>query len=445
MTAIPRRVGPVSSVPLSRRVRDLLRSVVAVLLRPAVVVSRPVVSLWARPRPQAHLRLAAGTHAEHDPGASRDPGIPNQAHEPGRRSAGAGRSPRATTTTGIESGRARRAARDEPPFSTVRVEPSFGPRAYAQTFAALQVPPSAKLLDLTAARMLSADVFGQLARAWTAPADAVPRLGILVSFERWVMLRDTAIAALQPLARRGIQIEIFYVEQAFGVQLPVWFAHGQVVHNVQAAIATLVACWQPSAIWPAVIDTLTEMVRAHTCADERPALLTEIAGLALSCGGADQAATLAREALGALPLTPSATRSQALRELGAALLSRGQTAAGLASLDQAIESAVAARAPAIGASALCQRGLYALNHGDYPGAERRFRGAIDLLSPATSRRPLLAHAHHSLAIALMQQDHSDAEHHARVALALRGDPESHLAEQDRLLLARLREARADLN
>jgi ATP/maltotriose-dependent transcriptional regulator MalT len=194
-----------------------------------------------------------------------------------------------------------------------------------------------------------------------------------------------------------------------------------------------------------VIDTLTQLVRAHTGTDERPALLTEVAGLALSCGGADQAATLAREALGALPPTPSATRSQALRELGAALLSQGQTAAGLASLDRAIEIAAAARATAIGASALCQRGLYALNHGDYPGAERRFRGAIDLLSPATGRRPLLAHAHHSLAVAPMQQDHSDAEHHARVALALRGDPDSHLAEEDRLLLARLREARADLN
>jgi hypothetical protein len=292
MTANPRHVGPaVPGVWLSRRVRDLLRSIVAVMLCPAMVVSRPVVSLLARHRPRARLRLAAGTHAER---AAYDPGAPNPAREPGRRSAGASWQPRATAPTGIGNARVSRAASAEPPFSTVRVGPAFSPRAYAQTFAALQVPPSAKLLDLTAARMLSADLFEQLARAWTAPSDAVPRLGILVSFERWVMLRDTAVAALQPLARRGIKIEIFYAEQAFGVQLPVWFAHGQVVHNVQAAIATLVARWQPATIWPAVIDTLTQLVRAHTGTDERPALLTEVAGLALSCGGADQAATLAR-------------------------------------------------------------------------------------------------------------------------------------------------------
>jgi tetratricopeptide (TPR) repeat protein len=335
--------------------------------------------------------------------------------------------------------------RHRPRFSTVRVDRDFGPRSYASTFAALQVPPSAKLLDLVPARLLSADVFARLAEAWTAPPDAVPRLGILLSFERWVMLAETAVAALGPLAARGVKIEVFYAEQASDRALTAWFAHGQVVHDVAAAIAMLTARWQPSAIWPAVIETLTRLARTHSGVAELPVRLTEIAGLVLSCGDAERAAALAREALYYLPAVPSTPRSQALRELGAALLGLGHTAAGLAFLDQAIGMAAAANAPGIGASALCQSGLHALNHGDYPSAERRFRAAIELLAPTTGRRHLLALAHHHLAIALMHQGKGEAEHHARTALELRPDPDSHLAEQDRILLSKLCEVRAEAN
>ena len=45
----------------------------------------------------------------------------------------------------------------------------------------------------------------------------------------------------------------------------------------------------------------------------------------------------------------------------------------------------------------------------------------------------------SLAVALMHQGRPGAEYHARTALALRPDQESHLAERDRILLAKLRE------
>jgi ATP/maltotriose-dependent transcriptional regulator MalT len=189
-----------------------------------------------------------------------------------------------------------------------------------------------------------------------------------------------------------------------------------------------------------VIDTLCRLARAHTSAAELPGLVTQLAALALSCGGAVEAATLAREALYYLPETPTATRCQALRELGTALICQEQTSAGLAILDQAFTMAAQAKAPDIGASALCHSGLCALNHGDYAGAERRFRRAIAMLSP-TRRRHLLALAHHSLAVALMHQRSPEAEDHARTALALRPDPDSHLAEEDRLLLAKLRELR----
>ena len=165
------------------------------------------------------------------------------------------------------------------------------------------------------------------------------------------------------------------------------------------------------------------------------ARLTDVAELALSCGGETQAETLAREALYYLSDAACATRSKALRVLGAALIAQGQTEAGSATLEQAISMAVDARAPAIEASALCQYGLLALNHGDPVSAEGRFRRAIELLAPSPH---LLAIAHHHLALALVHHDRREAEHHAQKALALRSDQDSHLAEADRVLLARLR-------
>jgi tetratricopeptide (TPR) repeat protein len=331
-------------------------------------------------------------------------------------------------------------------FWIIRAEPEFRPRDYASTFAALQLPWSAKLFDLTPARLISADLFDQLAAAWTAPPDVVPRLGILLSFERWVMLRETIAVALQPLAVRGVRVGIFYDEQAWGGGLATWFSHGELVHNVPAVIDTLAHRWHPSSLWPLVIDTLALLARTYTATAELPALLTEIAGLALSCGGAVQATTLAREALYHLPeMPPSATRGKALRELGAALIGRGQIAAGVAHLDEAIAVAAEIQDPRLGASALAQSGLCALNHGDYPNAEWRFRAAIVLLSPSPWQPHLLAQAHHSLAVALMHQGSDEAEHHAVTALELRLDPQSHLAEEDRILLSRLRDARTYLN
>lgn len=290
--------------------------------------------------------------------------------------------------------------------------------------------------------MLSIDVFERLAAAWTAPADTVPRLGIVLSFERWVMLHEAALAALRPVAERGVRVEVFYDEQT--PHLAAWFAHGQVVHNPRAVIATLARRWHPSERWPEVIMELTRLVRANAGGDELPALLVDIADLALSCGGADHASTLAREAIYYLRPSPSATRGQALRVQGTALMTQGQIVAGLRLMDEAIAVAARAAAPSVGASALCQSGLCVLNHGDYAGAERRFRRAIELLT-STHRQQLRALAHHSLAVALMHQGKDEAEHHARAALALRTDPTSHVAEEDRLLLQRLCEVNPQIN
>jgi ATP/maltotriose-dependent transcriptional regulator MalT len=265
----------------------------------------------------------------------------------------------------------------------------------------------------------------------------------LLSFERWVLLGNTALTALQALAARGIRVNVFYAEQASAGYLVEWFVHGQFVHNVPAAIATLIENWHPSESSPLVLDMLARLARANHSTAEVPRLVTQIAALALSCGDATRAATYAREALLYMPETPNASRCEAMRALGTALIGQGQTEKGLDLLDQARTLAAQAKVPDVEASALCHNGLYALNHGDYSDAEQRFRGAIELLSIDCRRRHLLALAHHNLAIALMYQRHPGAEHHAEAALALRTDPDSHLAEQDRLLLAKLRERRGD--
>jgi len=442
-----RAPAPKPEAGLSRRLIAVVRGVVAAVLRPAMAVSFPRVGGSTSKRGHARLGLAAGSQVNYLPTAANEPAASSAPGHDTSAPAGppVGPAPCPPTATNAADVPGAATKRDEL-FWIVRVEPEFRPRDYAPTFAALQLPWSAKLFDLTPARLLSTDLFEELAAAWTAPTGVVPRLGILLSFERWVMLRETVAAALQPLAAHGVRVGIFYDEQAWGGGLSTWFSHGRLVHNVPAVIETLTHRWEPSALWPLVIDTLAVLARANTSTAELPALLTEIAGLALSCGGAEHATRLTREALDYLPeMPPSATRGRALRELGTALIGRGHIAAGLAHLDQAIAVAVEVQDPGLGASALAQSGLCALNHGDFPNAEWRFRAAIGLLSPPAWRPHLLAQAHHSLAVALMHQGSDEAEHHAVTALALRLDPQSHLAEEDRILLSMLRDARMQLN
>lgn len=418
----------------SGRLAGLLRSILAAMLSPAMVLSMPLVNLVGRQRRRAQRWRATGLSLV--PGrADVSPSWPGTAPKSGSTER---RGP-AVTVAGAELPPGV-TVRDDGRFSTVRVESTFNPRLYGTVFALLQVPLRYKLLDLTPATVIVCDLFERLAAAWTAEPGTVPRLGILLSFDRWVLLRENALRALQPIAANGVKIEVFYAEQAEAGRLDAWFSHGQLVHNIPAAIQTLVTRWHPSANWSTVIETLARLARAHSLAVEVPELLTHLAALALSCGGSVQAATLATEALHRLPHTPSATRSRALRELGAALLGQGQTETGLALLDEAIAVAAAAQDVTSGATALCQSGMYALNHEDFANAETRFRRAIELLRPAR-RGDLLAQAHHNLAVALMELGSDEAEHHAATALALRPDKSSPLAEEDRILLGRMREAR----
>ena len=164
---------------VSRRLIDAIRGVVAALLHPVTAISFPVVSFVARRRKRAGLRLPAGSQAARVFGAARASGPSS----PPWHSTGDAEYPRLDPAlrTVVPIGRAH--AHTSAPTKhkevvwIIRVEPVFRPRDYARTFTALQLPMSAKLLDLTPARLICADLFDRLAGAWTAPPGTVPRLG----------------------------------------------------------------------------------------------------------------------------------------------------------------------------------------------------------------------------------------------------------------------------
>ncbi|HEX3476719.1 MAG TPA: hypothetical protein VHT91_16950 [Kofleriaceae bacterium] len=218
-------------------------------------------------------------------------------------------------------------------FSVVRVGPQFGPALYAKMSEVLQAPPrSGRLLDLASARFVSPDVFERLVVAWTARRYAIPRLGILLKFESWVWLRNLALAALQPIAARGIRVGVFYEGQ--GDHLGSWFSGGEVVHDVAAAVAAVAARWRPSSISPFVLDELARLVHAYSRTDDLSRLLTDLGQLNLSCIRANRAEELAREVLYHLPPAPSQARRRALRLRADALIAQGNSEAGVLVLQQ---------------------------------------------------------------------------------------------------------------
>jgi tetratricopeptide (TPR) repeat protein len=177
-----------------------------------------------------------------------------------------------------------------------------------------------------------------------------------------------------------------------------------------------------------------------------PDMLLELAAIARAFPGADgaeQAAVHARGALSWVGEELSATRCRALRAVAAAIMSLGQTEAGLALLQTAITTAAMLRDPIEEASALADLGFHALRRGHAARAEVRFRAALELLSSADPPY-LRATLHHDLALALHAQrkEADEAEHHATIALSLRWDPGSQIAREDRALIALIYARRA---
>jgi tetratricopeptide (TPR) repeat protein len=288
-------------------------------------------------------------------------------------------------------------------------------------------------------------LFERLATAWRAPRDTVPRLGILLDYERWTVLRNVAARRLQPLVDQGVAVEMFYAQQVD--TLPGWFAGGEVRHDhLRDVIHWLRTQWCPGPIWPTVLSRTSSLVQAFARVDAAPDMLLDLAAIARSFGGtegSEQAAKHARTALLWVGAQPSRVRCRALRTLAVAMLAQGQREAALALLDTAIKTAAVLQDPIEEASALSEIGIHEFQCGHHARSEARFRAALTLL-PGDGPAYLRATLHHALALALVEQgkDAEQAEYHASTALGLRWDRGSQLASEDIALIARIRAQRA---
>jgi hypothetical protein len=331
-----------------------------------------------------------------------------------------------------------------PDVDCLDADPELTERHYPTVCALLQLGPHSKLLDLRAAKVVKLELFEQLAAAWKAPAGTVPRLGIVLGYEHWAVLRNVAARKLKPILDEGVAVEWFYAQQIDSV--PSWFSHGDVQHDqIRTVLAWLRMRWRATASWPTVLGTTAMLVHAHAPDEDVPQLLLEICAIALSFGGkeaAEQAAGYARAALVWVGEAPSVPRCRALRLLATATVTKGEAEAGLALLSTAITTAMVVQDPIEEASALHQIGAHALGGKHFARAEVLFRRALALVSD-TDAPDLRATLHHDLAIALDAQDmrDDDAEHHATAALDLRSDKESRVARDDRALLERIRARR----
>jgi len=327
----------------------------------------------------------------------------------------------------------------------VEAEPELGERLDAAILARLQLGPRSKLLDLRAARLVKVALFERLASAWQAPRGTVARLGVLLDYERWIILRNVAARRLHPIVDRGVDVGIFYAQQADS--LDGWFSRGEACRDrLRDVIHWLRTKWRSSAVWPSVLSRTASLVQESGETDAVPEMLLELAAIARSfpgSEGAEQAAKHAGAALAWIGDQPSRVRCRALRATATATLALGQTEAGVALLETAFNTATVLGDPIEQASALAEIGFHLLRRGYHARAETRLRVALALLSdddPAYLRATL----HHDLALALVEQgrEPDEAELHVTAALNLRESPSSQLASEDIALIARIRAQRA---
>ena len=168
---------------LPRRIVDLLRTAIDALLAPAPR-ALPLLCTAASPAENAYAELPSQcAHAGEDQEHVRN----------------------AKSVIDVES-----------PFWGLQAPPDLVPASYPTIFSLLQRLPGPKLLDLTPVRLLSLDFFDALAASWTVSGAKVPRLALVLSFERWVMLFRPAIEALQPIVALGVEVVVAYQEQHTG-------------------------------------------------------------------------------------------------------------------------------------------------------------------------------------------------------------------------------------
>lgn len=328
----------------------------------------------------------------------------------------------------------------EPTCERVAVPHSLSWDDYAGIVAQLQLPGS-KVLDLTPADILRTDFFEALDDAWSASAETVPRLAIVMPFVRWAKLRSIALPRLQRMITSGIEITVLYQEQADDEGISRWLAGQPVPHRLPLVIGMLQLQSKRDSFLPLVIHALSSLVRDHAADTQAPALLIEVARLAQGDGdprNAELAATLAREALGRLPNAHSVERYEARCILGDALIAMGNDEQGLAALDVAVEDAVALSNQLLAATALYQGALHRLDRNEVDEASGKLFRAAELLDSKEHPEELARVLHGIATVCLRKYNLSEAELHATAALELRCNPHTSEAEQDRRLLAAIR-------
>jgi hypothetical protein len=341
--------------------------------------------------------------------------------------------------------RPRRRTQVAPPlFRRIEVEPDFHEGHYPLIVARLrstahnEPTASGTLLDLRA-RVVQLDLFEYLATTWQAAPGDVPRLGVVLDYELWALLRIGAERLLRPVADR--HVHVFYAQQE--QEIPEWFAHGKILHsNLRGVIAWLRQEWQqqPPAYWSKVLDATTLLIQSEAAYDEVPDLIVELVDIALSfedAAAADHASRYARAALHWAGTVPSPARCRALRSLAMTQLRIGDARAALLYLNTAIRDALMIGDRVEEVRALTELAGYSVRDNNLARAENQLRRAYELLTPEAPAA-LRATVCRGLADVRNQQGLNDdeTERHAVAALLL-DDEDSDLADQDYALLARI--------
>lgn len=321
----------------------------------------------------------------------------------------------------------------------IAVPSTFGPADYAALFRALGAP-GCKLLGLSEARSIRPDFFAALAAARTLSPEMVPRLGVVLRFDHWALLRDIGDAHLSSLRARGVDARLFYEEQARTDLIGGWFASGVCEHHPEGILQTLRRA-QPAPLSPVVLEAAAAVIYDSLERGASVSLLIELARVAFASGATIKALSFAREALVRLGPAVTVERFRALRVLGLATMREGMAAAAAYILDGAVLLAVELDAIEEAADLLRQLGCCELDAGNDAAAETRFRNALQLLWPRClrSNTDLRASLHHNLALALFRHDSRSAEMHAAIALGMRAEVNSLAAQADLKLLDRIRQ------
>lgn len=339
-----------------------------------------------------------------------------------------------------------------PRFRRIDVEPDLHQGQYpliaarCQSIADQEPAPSGALLDLRA-RPVQAKLFEYLAATWRATPGDVPRLGVLLDYEPWALLRIDVERLLRPLDAQGVQVHVFYAQQEQDAVS--WFEDGVVRHSeLRGLIAWIRREWQRQAPadWSRVLDATAVLMQSVAEYEAVPDLIIELVDIALSFEGATAAEQGHRHARAALHWTgtvPSAARCRALRSLAMTQLRLPDPRVAVLYLDAAFRDAIIIGDRAEQIRALAELAGCALRGNNLARAENHFRTACDLSTPDVPA-DLRARVHRGLADARNQQGLNDeeTEHHAATALQL-DDEDSDLAGHDDALLKRVQASRDD--